>query len=166
MFENEDGSPDAAFDDEYGAPIAGTGNEEGPPSATTGKVTGCVKWFDPKKGFGFIQPDDGAGDIFVHQVRLTNGRWFVPEGLFSQTSIQCNGYRALRNGELVEFEMSFDEEGRKRAIQVTGPDGAQPLVMGHLGSANVVPGMLYVQLTDHVYVCLCVMVWALLVCFD
>lgn len=72
---------------------------------------GIVKWFDNKKGFGFISQDDGSGDIFVHQ-----------------TNINTSGYRSLREGEAVEFDAVYSEDGRLTAIGVTGPDGREPLV--------------------------------------
>lgn len=72
---------------------------------------GVVKWFDNKKGFGFISQDDGSGDIFVHQ-----------------TNINSSGYRSLREGEAVEFDAVYSEDGRLTAISVTGPDGREPLV--------------------------------------
>ena len=47
----------------------------------TQKVTGAVKWFDPKKGYGFIVPDDGTGDILLHQTHLReSGYDSAPEG--------------------------------------------------------------------------------------
>jgi len=69
--------------------------------------TGHVKWFDTKKGFGFIIPEDGSPDVFVHQ-----------------TSIHAEGFRSLAEGESVEFEIEEDDNGRRFAMGVTGPDGA------------------------------------------
>ncbi|KAK9813181.1 hypothetical protein WJX72_010207 [[Myrmecia] bisecta] len=73
------------------------------------KATGTVKWFNATKGFGFITPDDGGTDLFVHQ-----------------TSIVCDGFRSLREGEPVEFLAETGDDGRLRAVQVTGPGGAAP----------------------------------------
>lgn len=69
--------------------------------------TGTVKWFDSTKGFGFLVPDNGGPDVFVHQ-----------------TAIQAAGFRSLAEGEAVEFKIETDENGRARATDVTGPDGA------------------------------------------
>ncbi len=65
-------------------------------------ATGKVKWFDERKGFGFITPDDGGEDLFVHH-----------------TSIQAEGFRSLREGQEVEYEIG---EGRKgpQAVNVHG----------------------------------------------
>jgi CspA family cold shock protein len=57
-------------------------------------VTGTVKWFDSKKGFGFITRDDNGQDIFVH---------------FS--AIQGSGFRNLEEGQKVRFEIVQDEKG-------------------------------------------------------
>lgn len=54
---------------------------------------GTVKWFDAKKGFGFITPEDGSDDVFVHH-----------------TNIVGQGFKTLNNGQAVEFEVG---EGRK-----------------------------------------------------
>jgi CspA family cold shock protein len=59
----------------------------------TDRVTGTVKWFNGTKGYGFIAPDDGSEDVFVH---------------FS--AIQADGYRNLEEGDRVEFTV---EEGKK-----------------------------------------------------
>lgn len=73
------------------------------------KTTGTVKWFNVTKGYGFITPDAGGEDLFVHQ-----------------SAILCDGFRSLREGEPVEFLVETSDDGRAKAIQVTGPNGAQP----------------------------------------
>uniref|UniRef100_A0A7S0YZX8 CSD domain-containing protein n=1 Tax=Hemiselmis tepida TaxID=464990 RepID=A0A7S0YZX8_9CRYP len=70
------------------------------------KITGKVKWFNVKKGYGFITPDSGGDDIFVHQ-----------------TAIHAEGFRSLKEEEPVEFEIS-DNGGKSKAVEVTGPGGA------------------------------------------
>lgn len=67
---------------------------------------GTVKWFDTVKGFGFIEPEDGSSDVFVHQ-----------------TAIRTEGFRSLADGESVEYRVDVDASGRKKAVHVTGPDG-------------------------------------------
>jgi CspA family cold shock protein len=62
------------------------------------RITGTVKWFNSKKGFGFITRDDGQGDVFVH---------------FS--AIQSRGFKTLEEGQKVEFEIARDEKGPKAA---------------------------------------------------
>jgi len=66
-----------------------------------------VKWFDVKKGFGFIVPDDGSDDVFVHQ-----------------TAIHAAGFRSLAEGEPVEYSTIEDpSNGKIKAQNVTGPMG-------------------------------------------
>ena len=55
---------------------------------------GTVKWFNDKKGFGFIQPSDGDKDLFVHM-----------------SEIQMEGYKTLKDGQSVEFTESTGEKG-------------------------------------------------------
>ena len=69
--------------------------------------TGKVKWFNTVKGFGFIVPDDGSDDVFVHQ-----------------TAIIADGFRSLSDGEAVEYKTETDDTGRRKAVNVTGPDGS------------------------------------------
>jgi len=63
--------------------------------------TGRCKWFNARRGYGFIEMDDGSDDVFVHQSEL-----------------YCRGFRTLAEGEKLEFNV----EGTK-AINVTGPNG-------------------------------------------
>lgn len=82
-------------------------DEAGAGAGAGGKATGSVKWFDAKKGFGFIVPDDGSEDVFVHH-----------------SGIHADGFRSLADGEDVEYELVEEGNGRRRAESVTGPDGA------------------------------------------
>lgn len=65
------------------------------------KSTGTVKWFNDAKGFGFITPDDGGEDLFAH---------------FS--SIQMNGFKTLKEGQKVAFEIIQGPKG-KQALNIT-----------------------------------------------
>ena len=57
-------------------------------------MKGTVKWFNNAKGYGFIEPDDGDKDIFVHH-----------------SSIEAKGFRSLGGGDKVEFEVEVSEKG-------------------------------------------------------
>jgi CspA family cold shock protein len=59
-----------------------------------------VKWFNGDKGFGFIAPDDGDKDLFVHQ-----------------SEIQSSGFRTLDEGQRVQFEVQQGQKG-PQAVQV------------------------------------------------
>jgi cold shock CspA family protein len=76
-------------------------------SSSSEKKVGECKWFNSKKGFGFITPKDGSEDVFVHQ-----------------SAIHAEGFRSLAEKEPVEFETAIDENGRVKALNVTGPGGA------------------------------------------
>jgi len=58
------------------------------------RTIGTVKWFNDSKGFGFITPENGAKDCFVHH-----------------TAIQMQGFKTLAEGERVEFDMVQGQKG-------------------------------------------------------
>ncbi|WP_454164454.1 cold-shock protein [Gordonia iterans] len=60
---------------------------------------GTVKWFNAEKGYGFIAPDDGNRDVFVHY-----------------TEIEGNGFRTLEEDQRVEYELGQSDKG----LQATG----------------------------------------------
>jgi CspA family cold shock protein len=69
-----------------------------PQRRSTTMAVGTVKWFNPTKGFGFITPEDGSSDVFVHQ-----------------SDIDVQGYRELNEGQRVEFSVEAGQKGPKAA---------------------------------------------------
>ena len=63
-------------------------------------ATGTVKWFNPTKGFGFIEPDDGGKDVFVHI-----------------TAVQAAGLQGLNDGQKVSYELQ-EERGKTAAANL------------------------------------------------
>ena len=62
------------------------------------EIVGRVKWFDLTKGYGFITPDGGGKDVFVHH-----------------TAIQMEGFRSLAEGQKVEYEVTEGPKGPQAA---------------------------------------------------
>jgi CspA family cold shock protein len=62
--------------------------------------TGTVKWFNTTKGYGFIQPEDGGADVFVHV-----------------SAVEKAGLRGLNEGQRVEFELQ-NERGKTAAVNL------------------------------------------------
>jgi CspA family cold shock protein len=60
------------------------------------RTRGTVKWFNDSKGFGFITPENGTKDCFVHH-----------------TAIQATGFRTLAEGDVVEFDILDEPKGPK-----------------------------------------------------
>ena len=71
------------------------------------RITGTVKWFNDAKGFGFITPENGEKDCFVHH-----------------TAIQAQGFRSLSEGQSVEFEVVRGPKGLQ-AANVRSPQADQ-----------------------------------------
>ena len=68
-------------------------------------LQGTVKWFNPTKGYGFIAPDTGGKDIFVHI-----------------SAVQKAGLRSLSEGQKVGFDVEQQQNGRNAAINLSQPD--------------------------------------------
>ncbi|HKF73527.1 MAG TPA: cold-shock protein [Stellaceae bacterium] len=62
---------------------------------------GTVKWFNPTKGFGFIQPEGGTKDVFVHV-----------------SAVERSGLGSLQEGQKVSFELERDRQGRVSAVDL------------------------------------------------
>jgi CspA family cold shock protein len=61
-------------------------------------MKGTVKWFNDQKGYGFITPEDGSADVFVHH-----------------SSITMQGFRTLTENQKVEFDITTSEKGPRAA---------------------------------------------------
>jgi CspA family cold shock protein len=64
-------------------------------------ATGSVKWFNPQKGFGFIQPEDGGKDVFVHI-----------------SAVEQAGMSTLSDGQKVTFDLEQGRQGKTSAVNL------------------------------------------------
>ncbi len=67
--------------------------------------TGTVKWFNPAKGFGFIEPEDGSKDVFVHM-----------------NDVRSAGLDTLSKGQRVEFDIEPGKDGKTAAANLVVTD--------------------------------------------
>jgi len=72
-----------------------------------GKImaTGTVKWFNPTKGYGFIEPSDGSKDVFVHI-----------------SAVERAGLQGLQEGQKINYELQDGQNGRQSAENLTVAD--------------------------------------------
>ncbi len=68
-------------------------------------ATGTVKWFNPAKGYGFIEPEDGGNDAFVHI-----------------SAVERAGLTSLREGQKVEYELVPGDKGKSAAENLVALD--------------------------------------------
>jgi CspA family cold shock protein len=66
---------------------------------------GIVKWFNPTKGFGFVAPENGGKDVFVHI-----------------SAVQKAGMRTLAQGQKISFDMESQKDGREAAVNLASSD--------------------------------------------
>jgi CspA family cold shock protein len=70
---------------------------------------GTVKFFNEHKGYGFIQPDDGGKDAFVHI-----------------SAVERSGFRSLRQDQRISYDLQQDQRGKTSAVNLKSADGAAP----------------------------------------
>ena len=64
-------------------------------------ATGTIKWYNPQKGYGFIQPDDGSKDVFVHI-----------------SAVERSGMGNLHEGQKLSFELERGPQGKTSAVNL------------------------------------------------
>jgi CspA family cold shock protein len=79
-------------------------------------TTGTVKFFNENKGYGFIQPDEGGNDAFVHI-----------------SAVERSGMRTLRQNQRVNYELQQDNRGKMSAVNLSSADEA---AAGDAGDAS------------------------------
>ena len=76
-------------------------------------ATGTVKWFNEQKGYGFIQPDQGGKDVFVHI-----------------SAVERSGLRSLADGQKVSYDVEADRRTGKESAANLGPHSTPPRNFG------------------------------------
>lgn len=71
------------------------------PAAESERVTGAIVWFKAQKGYGFVKPDDGGADVFVHVAELA-----------------ASGLRDLQEGQRIAFRRDSHGDGRFFAVDI------------------------------------------------
>ena len=69
--------------------------------------TGTVKFYNERKGYGFIQPDEGGNDAFVHI-----------------SAVERAGFRSLRQDQRLSYELEQDQRGKTKAVRLQSADDA------------------------------------------
>lgn len=69
---------------------------------------GTVKWFNEMKGYGFIQPDEGGNDAFVHI-----------------TAVERSGMRTLRENQRIAYDLEEDRRGKTSAVNLRSAEGGE-----------------------------------------
>ena len=64
-------------------------------------ATGTIKWYNPQKGYGFIQPDDGSKDVFVHI-----------------SAVERSGIGNLQEGQKLSYELERGQQGKTSAVNL------------------------------------------------
>jgi CspA family cold shock protein len=95
-FDRPRGGGGGGFDRPRGGGFGGGGGGGRPAGDPAGAGSGTVKWFNPTKGFGFIQPNDGGQDVFVHI-----------------SAVEQAGLRGLNEGQSVAYDLEADRRSGK-----------------------------------------------------
>ena len=100
------GGGGGGFDRPRGGGFGGGGGGGRPAGENVGAGSGTVKWFNPTKGFGFIQPNDGGQDVFVHI-----------------SAVEQAGLRGLNEGQHVAYDLEADRRSGKTSATNLRVDG-------------------------------------------